>query len=99
VADDELLDMAGGDPALAKVVRASLERLRDGAGDEAMRELARDVLDGRISLRSVASTRAYEDVFLDQFRQLRLWREQVGEEEYQRRATEARLDAEREQEQ
>jgi hypothetical protein len=95
VTDDELLDMAGSDPALAKVVRASLERLRDGSGDKRMQELARDVLDERIELRSVASTSTYADVFTDQFRRLQLWREQIGEQEYERHATEARLKAER----
>jgi hypothetical protein len=93
--DDELLDIAGGDPALAKVIRASLERLRDGAGDKRMQELARDVLDGCVELRSVASTSTYGDVFAHQFQQLHLWREQVGEQEYERHATEARLEAER----
>lgn len=92
--DDALLDMAGGDPALAKLVRASLERLRDGAGDERLQELARDVLAGRTDLRSAASNDTYGDVFADQFRRLREWRDQIGDEEYERRATEAQRRAE-----
>jgi hypothetical protein len=96
VPDGEMFfDMAGGDPALAKLVHASLERLRDGAGDdERLQELAREVLAGRVDLREAASSDAYGEALAGQFRRLQEWRDQIGDEEYRRQATEARRQAE-----
>jgi hypothetical protein len=88
--DDELRSMTGGDRGLAKAVRASLERLRGGAGSPQMQELARDVLDGRISLRQVARSDVYGDAFREQFRKVAEWRESIGEEEYERQVERAR---------
>jgi hypothetical protein len=87
---EELLAMAGGDEALAKAVRAALERLRDGEGGNEMREVAKDVLDGRISLREMATSDVYGDALRERLRKLAEWREEVGEEEYQRQVEKTR---------
>ena len=62
---ERFLSIAGGDPALAKVVYDNLRRLEEGAGGPAMQELARDVLAGRISLREAANSGAYAEAFRD----------------------------------
>ena len=88
--DDELTSMAGGDRALARAVQDSLRKLRDGAGGKEMQELARDVLDGRVTLRQVGRSQAYGEAFGEQFRKLAQWREEIGEEAYQAQMAEAR---------
>lgn len=62
---ERFLGVAGGDPALAKVVYDNLRRLEEGAGGPAMQELARDVLAGRVSLREAANSGAYAEAFRD----------------------------------
>jgi hypothetical protein len=84
--EDELIGMAGGDPALAALVRAALQHIRDDAGnseDGQLREIARDVLEGRASLRYAAGSNAYRAAMLEAFQRLRRWREEVGDEQYQ----------------
>lgn len=48
-----------GDPARARQLRRSLESLADRGGDPAVREMAREVLSGRLSLREAANVPAY----------------------------------------
>ncbi len=62
---ERFLDIAGGDPELARVVYDNLRRFEEGAGGPAMQQLARDVLAGRISLREAANSGAYADAFRD----------------------------------
>jgi hypothetical protein len=62
---ERFLSIAGGDPALAKVVYDNLRRLEEGAGGPAMQELARDVLAGKIGLREAANSGAYAEAFRD----------------------------------
>jgi hypothetical protein len=88
--DDELISMAGGDRSMAKAVRASLQRLRDGIGGPEMQEMARDVLEGRSTLRQVGRSEVYGGAFREQFRKLAQWRAEVGEEEYQAHMERAR---------
>lgn len=69
---ERFLDVAGGDPDLARVVYENLRRLEEGAGGPAMQELAREVLAGRMSLREAANSGAYAEAFRtgpDQHRQ------------------------------
>ncbi|MBK3644362.1 hypothetical protein [Streptomyces sp. MBT33] len=59
VGDEEFLDIAK-DPARARALRKSLQRLADSR-DDTLREMARDVLAGRIGLRQAARNRAYRE--------------------------------------
>jgi hypothetical protein len=62
---ERFLEIAGGDPELAKVVYENLRKLEDGAGGPVMQELARDVLAGRMSLREAANSGKYAEAFRD----------------------------------
>jgi hypothetical protein len=55
--NDSLSDVAG-DPRLARVLRTSLTRIADGP-DGPMREMAREVLAGRVDLRTALREPAY----------------------------------------
>lgn len=55
---DALLDIAGGDPARAAVLRRQLELLAD-RGDEKLREMAHAVLHDGAPLRDLALSEAY----------------------------------------
>jgi hypothetical protein len=57
-AEHGFLEMTG-DPARARRLRRSLETLADRGGDPAVREMAREVLAGRLSLREAANVPAY----------------------------------------
>ncbi|MFJ5535374.1 hypothetical protein [Streptomyces sp. NPDC093261] len=59
VGDEEFLDIAK-DPARARALRKSLQRLADSK-DETLREMAREVLAGRVGLRQAVRTRAYRE--------------------------------------
>jgi len=63
--DRELDDMTG-DPALTTSIKDSLTRLRDGAAGPELAEMARDLLDGRISLRQVTRSGLYTEALLRQ---------------------------------
>lgn len=86
---EQFLDIAGGDPAVAKLVHESLKALERGAGGPAMQELARDVLAGRIGLREAANSSAYAEAFQESMARLRQWQDEVGPEEVNRLAAEA----------
>ncbi|MFM9366660.1 hypothetical protein [Streptomyces sp. Da 82-17] len=66
--DSELLDMSQGDPAQARLLRKSLETLAAGHGGDALKEMARDVLAGRSSLREAANVSAYSEQLIEQAR-------------------------------
>lgn len=69
-AEEPTLDVAHGDPALARHLRASLEVLRDRTDNDEFRRLADEVLAGRASLRDVYFTPAFAagiDHGVDQF--------------------------------
>ena len=55
------LDRIAGDPELAKRLREDIVRLRGGVGGDKLAEMARDLLDGRIGLRTVAGSSAYAE--------------------------------------
>lgn len=79
-----LTDIAGGDDALARVLRDQLERLVAApAVHPKWRELARDVLAGRVSLRDAIRSEAYGDLFAGSAEALREWssRHDTGEQQ------------------
>ncbi len=55
------LERTLGRADLAKKVRQSIVKLRDGVGGSQLAELARDLLDGRIDIRSIARSSAYAE--------------------------------------
>ncbi len=87
--DDDLTAMTGGDRGLAKLARAALQRLRDQAASEEMREIARDVLDGRLTLRQAAQHDAYAQAFTQPLQALARWRDEIGEQAYQQHLNQA----------
>jgi hypothetical protein len=80
----DLLAVAHGDPATAKTLRQSLDRMTTGAVGEELGEMAREILAGRITLREAVLSSDYGahvhngfERFLDYYRQLDT--EQQGE--------------------
>ena len=62
--DDALirdLERTLGNKELAKQARESILKLRDGAGGGQLAEMARDLIDGRIGLRTVGTSSAYAE--------------------------------------
>ncbi|GII25491.1 hypothetical protein [Planosporangium mesophilum] len=57
---DSVYEMAGDDPRLAKLLRASLTKLAAGP-DGRLKELADGVLGGHVDLRQAAMSDAYSD--------------------------------------
>ncbi|MGD6742845.1 hypothetical protein ACOKM3_13485 [Streptomyces sp. BH106] len=64
--DSEFLEMTGQDPAQAKILRQSLEHLASGLGGGALKEMAQEVLSGRMGLREAADVSAYTEQALEQ---------------------------------
>ncbi|MEU9122279.1 hypothetical protein AB0C96_20850 [Streptomyces sp. NPDC048506] len=65
VDESEFLDMSG-DPAQARLLRKSLEQIARGGAGEALTEMARDVLSGRIGLRAAMDVSAYSEPAIEQ---------------------------------
>lgn len=66
VDDSEFLEMAQQDPAQAKILRQSLEHLASGLGGDALKEMAQEVLSGRMGLREAANVSAYAEQAVEQ---------------------------------
>lgn len=79
--------MAGSREA-AEEVKRTLVTLRDGSAGPELAEMARDVLEGRISFRDVARSSAYAEPLLKAQEAFLRWRSQVDEEEQARLVTE-----------
>jgi vacuolar-type H+-ATPase subunit I/STV1 len=86
VGDEEFLDIAK-DPARARALRKSLQRLA-GSGDETVREMAREVLAGRVGLRQALRTGAYREALHE--------RAEIGMRAYEQMSAEERSAAEAE---
>ncbi|ASW56805.1 hypothetical protein [Plantactinospora sp. KBS50] len=78
--DHDLEEMTG-DPAIARDIKKTLRQLADGTGGPTLAELARNVLDGRTTLRSAASSDAYATPLTDAINQFRQWHEQLPPEQ------------------
>nr|WP_296076098.1 hypothetical protein [uncultured Actinoplanes sp.] len=84
MADHELdgeLERIAGNRKTAAQVRRALERLREGAAGPDLAEMARDVLDGRISLRDVARSSAYAVPLADAMHRFTRWQAGLSDEE------------------
>lgn len=66
VDDSEFLEMTQQDPAQAKILRQSLEHLASGLGGDALKEMAQEVLSGRMGLREAADVSAYAEQAVEQ---------------------------------
>jgi hypothetical protein len=66
VDDSEFLEMTQQDPAQAKILRQSLEHLASGLGGNALKEMAQEVLSGRMGLREAANVSAYAEEAVEQ---------------------------------
>lgn len=85
----QFLDLTEGNQGLAKLLHASLTRLRDGVAGDDLQEMARDVLAGHTDLRQVAATDAYGGMLLDHYHRFREWEQNVDPEERQHMADQA----------
>ncbi|MGA5304602.1 hypothetical protein ACPCHT_32155 [Nucisporomicrobium flavum] len=77
---DSVYDLAGDDPRMAKLLRASLTKLADGP-DGPLREMAQGVLAGDVDLRQAAMSDAYGDELGAAFGQFWTRWEQLDDEE------------------
>ncbi|MFC0528610.1 hypothetical protein [Phytohabitans kaempferiae] len=74
---EELVEMSGGDRETARVLLDGLRQIEAGASDPQLRRFASDVLAGRITLREVARSEAYDTVLSQHFRGLTRWRDHL----------------------
>ena len=74
---DQELDRMAGSPALAKVVKKQILALRDGVAGPQLAEMARDLLDGRIGLRTIASSDAYAQPLTEATASYQAWYENL----------------------
>ncbi|MEU6074229.1 hypothetical protein [Micromonospora sp. NPDC047074] len=87
--EQQFLDITEGSRGLAKLLHASLSRLRDGVAGDDLQEMARDVLAGRTDLREIAASDAYGTTLLDRYRRFTEWESGLDPEERQRLAGKA----------
>lgn len=79
-----------GSPQLAKAVEEALRKLKDGSAGPEMAEMAREVLEGRTDLRSVARSSAYAAQISEGIRGYKSWEDSLSEEERNHLEEEAR---------
>ncbi|MEV3861039.1 hypothetical protein AB0J38_42860 [Streptomyces sp. NPDC050095] len=88
IGDSDLMSLTGGDQARARALRKSLQKLADDRSpDDPLREMAREVLSGRIGLREASRVPAYSEALGD--RMLQGWREYDNLSARERSAQEA----------
>ena len=66
VDDSEFLEMTQQDAVQAKILRQSLHHLASGLGGDALKEMAQEVLSGRMGLREAANVSAYAEQAVEQ---------------------------------
>jgi hypothetical protein len=91
--DDALtrdLEQKLGDPDLVKSVRDSIVELRDGAGGAQLAEMARDLLDGRASIRDIARSSAYAEPLSAAGARYKEWFKSLEPEDRERLLSEVR---------
>ncbi|GGZ67473.1 hypothetical protein [Streptomyces bluensis] len=66
VDDSELLEMTQQDPVQAKILRQSLEHLASGLAGDTLKEMAQEVVSGRMALRDAANVSAYAEQAVEQ---------------------------------
>jgi hypothetical protein len=90
---DSVYELAGDDPRMAKLLRASLTKLAAGA-DGPLREMAEGVLSGHVDLRQAAMSDTYGDELGSAFGRFWSHYEQLDQRERDElvRQTEVQLD-------
>jgi hypothetical protein len=83
MAADEISDIARGDPIMASVLRESLKRLATGASGPLLREMATEVLEGRVSLREAVRSPHYAEAMSGRVNEFAQQFSQLSEEERQ----------------
>jgi hypothetical protein len=78
---DRDLDDMSGNPAIAKHLKESLRRLSDGSAGPELAEMAREVLEGRTDLRTVARSSAYADQMTEAVGRFQNWQAEATPEE------------------
>jgi hypothetical protein len=82
---DEAIDRQLGEmvsnPRVAAAIKDHLVRLSRGAGGPELAEMARDLLDGRTSLREVARSQAYAGQFTEATGRFQRWFSELTPEE------------------
>jgi hypothetical protein len=91
--EEPLLGIAQGDPGLARLLRDSLERLRDGAAGPILQEMARDVLGGNLDLRQAVTLDQYGQALQQHVRQYVEWSEHADPDQLRALAEQARTKA------
>ena len=76
---DQQLARTAGSPALARAVKKQIQALRDGVGGPQLAEMARDLLDGRIELRTISSSDAYAQPLTEATSKYQAWYENLDE--------------------
>ncbi|BCY09049.1 hypothetical protein [Actinoplanes sp. L3-i22] len=81
--DDEL-ERLTRNPRAARGLKDGLERLARGENGPVFSEMAKDLLSGRIDLRSVAQSSAYGREFGAAYADFERWQENLSDEERQK---------------
>jgi hypothetical protein len=71
-------------------VRDSIVKLRDGVGGTQLAEMARDLLDGRIDIRSIARSSAYAEPLSAAIAEYNKWFKSLDPEDREKIMSEAR---------
>lgn len=87
VDDAEFSDVAR-DPAEARVLRKSLEMISRGGAGDTLKEMAQEVLSGRIGLRQAAQTSGYTDALIEKSEPFQQEWNEMSEAERHARAAE-----------
>ncbi|MEU0744203.1 hypothetical protein [Streptomyces sp. NPDC006134] len=66
VDESEFLEMTQQDAVQARILRQSLEHLASGLGGDTLKEMAQEVLSGRMGLREAAHVSAYAEQAVEQ---------------------------------
>jgi hypothetical protein len=91
----ELLDVSRGDPGRARMLRESLRRLADHGEQPELREMARDVLAGRTTLRAAMQAQAYRGPLGEQVTKFLDWYRNLSPEERTRQEAAGRQQLDR----
>jgi hypothetical protein len=81
---DHAIEQTVGTPQLAQAIKQSLQRLKDGAAGPDLAEMARELLNGRSDVRTIANCSAYAGPILQGIEQYRRWESSLTPEERQR---------------
>jgi hypothetical protein len=78
---DRDLEQMAGSPQLAKAIKQNLQRLSNGAAGPDLAEMAREVLEGRTDLRTIARSSAYASQLTASINEFDRWQSELTQEE------------------